>query len=63
MAFWGLATALMRTIFFGPELGWHHTVVRALNGGAPLLLMMMMRQPMPRAVSEESSVPATAPVT
>ena len=62
MAFWGLATALMRSVFFGPELGWHHTIVRTLNGGAPLLLLLM-RQPMPRAVSEESSVPATAPVT
>jgi hypothetical protein len=41
MAFWGIATALMRSVYYGPEIGWHHTLVRVLNGGAPLLLLML----------------------
>jgi hypothetical protein len=41
MAFWGIATALMRSVYYGPEIGWHHTLVRVLNGGAPLVLLML----------------------
>jgi hypothetical protein len=62
MAFWGVTTALMRSVFYGPELGWHHSVVRVLNGGAPLLLLLAP-QAMDRAVREEASVRATSPVT
>ena len=39
MAFWGFTTAVMRSIYYGPEIGWHHTLVRIFNGGAPLLLL------------------------
>jgi hypothetical protein len=41
MAFWGIATALMRSVYYGPEIGWHHTLIRVLNGGAPLLLLLL----------------------
>lgn len=38
MAFWGLLTAGMRTVFYGVE-GGHETLIRALNGLAPLALV------------------------
>jgi hypothetical protein len=63
MAFWGVATALMRSVYFGPELGWPHTLVRVLNGGAPLMLLLAAHQPAAKQVPEESSVRGTAPVT
>ncbi len=44
MAFWGLLTASMRLIYFGPSLGYPHTLVRALNGFAPLILLLMWRE-------------------
>ena len=50
MAFWGFATAIMRTVYFGPEIGWHHTLIRALNGAAPLALLLGMRRPVEEAV-------------
>ena len=58
MAFWGIATALMRSVYYGPEIGWHHTLVRVLNGGAPLVLLMLAaEQEMEEAWPEPTSSP------
>lgn len=55
MAFWGFATAGMRIIYFGPEAGYHHTLIRSLNGAAPLLLLMANRIPTGTAPAIEPS--------
>lgn len=61
MAFWGLATALMRTVYYGPEIGWHHTLIRVLNGAAPLALLLAARSPAPAPVAEETGMGQTWP--
>lgn len=43
MAFWGFTTAGMRMLYYGPEAGYHHALIRSLNGAAPLLLLFARR--------------------
>ncbi|MEQ9503032.1 MAG: hypothetical protein RIT81_39545 [Deltaproteobacteria bacterium] len=47
MIFWGFLTASMRMIYFGVDGGACFTLVRALNGGAPLVLYLFTMRPTP----------------
>jgi hypothetical protein len=55
MAFWGFATALMRVVYFGWDAGYGHALVRAMNGAAPLFLLVTSAPRMLVAVSAERS--------
>jgi len=46
-ALWGLATAAMRLVYFGPLGGAHHAAIRALNGGGALTLLFALRAGLP----------------
>ncbi len=65
MAFWGISTAVMRSIYFGPVEGWHLTLIRALNGGAPLALLVMagaVVHHLDLATADRASVRASPPI-
>lgn len=44
---WGLLTAAMRLVYFGPVHGLPYAAIRALNGGGALTLLMALRAGLP----------------
>ncbi len=41
MAFWGFLTALARVVHYGVAGGWTETALRTVNGGIPLVLLVL----------------------
>ncbi len=54
MAFWGAITALSRMTSYGFDDGLHETVLRAANGGVPLVLALLWWSPDRRRASTDA---------
>ena len=61
MAGWGFLTAAMRLVYYGPADGLGPALVRSLNGGAPLVLLLATLPPLRMGLRREERQVSVAP--